>query len=69
LDAASGTGNAIGFVADYSLSRHFDTYVGSVWIRVAGGLASGYLHTSTVTTTLGLRLRFWGPRWLAVMDS
>lgn len=56
--SCSGTESAVGILGDYRLSRHFDTYLGSVWTSVADGLASGYLNTSTVTTTLGLRLRF-----------
>ena len=56
--ACSGTESAAGVLADYSLSQHFDTYVGSLWTEVNDGLASGYLNTSTVTTTVGFRVRF-----------
>jgi len=54
----SGSEKAIGVVGDYSLGRHFDAYLGGVWTEVADGLASGYLNPATMTTTLGLRLRF-----------
>jgi predicted porin len=54
----SGTEQAVGILGDYSLSRHFDTYLGSLWSSVADGLASGYLNRVTLTTTVGFRARF-----------
>jgi len=54
----SGNESAGGVVADYNFDGHFDTYTGTLWTGVRGGLASGYLHTSTLTTTIGFRIRF-----------
>jgi predicted porin len=54
----SGTEQAVGILGDYSFSRHFDTYLGSLWSSVADGLASGYLNRVTLTTTVGFRARF-----------
>jgi len=54
----SGAENALGAIADYSFGPHFDTYLGTLWTEVQDGLASGCLNKSTVTTTLGFRLRF-----------
>jgi predicted porin len=54
----SGTENAFGLLADYRLTNHFDSYVGTAWTAVHDGLASGYLNTSTLTTTVGTRFKF-----------
>jgi predicted porin len=56
--ACSGTENIVSFVADYRLSQRFDTYFGVAWSKVADGLASGYLQTSNINPTLGLRFKF-----------
>jgi len=53
-----GTESAWSALADYRFNGHFDTYVGAVWTGVADGLASGYLNTSALTTTAGLRIKF-----------
>jgi predicted porin len=54
----SGRENAIGVLGDYRFTRRFDIYLGSLWSEVQDGLASGFLNTSTITTTLGLRFAF-----------
>jgi len=54
----SGTESAAGVLADYNFDGHFDAYVGTLWTGVRDGLASGYLNTSTLTTTVGFRIRF-----------
>jgi len=54
----SGTENAVGLLGNLRLGGPFDTYAGTLWTGVSDGLASGYLNTSTLTTTLGLRIRF-----------
>ncbi len=56
--ACSGTESIVSFVADYHLSQRFDTYFGIAWSKVADGLASGYLQTSNINPTLGLRFKF-----------
>lgn len=54
----SGTENAFGFLADYRFNKHFDTYAGGIWSDVAGGLSNGFLSTSTLALTTGLRFMF-----------
>lgn len=56
--SCSGTESAWSALADYRFNGHFDTYVGALWTAVRDGLASGYLNTSTLTTTAGLRIKF-----------
>jgi predicted porin len=56
--SCSGTESAWSALADYRFNGHFDTYVGALWTGVRHGLASGYLNTSTLTTTAGLRIKF-----------
>ena len=56
--ACSGAESAFAALGDYRVSDHFDAYVGSFWTGVRGGLASGYLSTSTLTTTAGARIKF-----------
>lgn len=56
--ACSGAESAFAALGDYRVSDHFDAYVGSFWTGVRGGLASGYLNTSTLTTTAGARIKF-----------
>ena len=54
----SGTLNAASLVLDYRLSKRFDVYGGAMWSGVADGLASGYLHTSTIDPMIGARFSF-----------
>ena len=54
----SGSESSFAFVADYKFSKRFDTYVGTFWTQVQDGLANGFLNTSTLTTTAGVRFRF-----------
>lgn len=56
--ACSGTESGVGLLGDYRLSRHFDTYLGSVWTEVRDGLANGYLSRATLTSTVGVRCKF-----------
>lgn len=54
----SGSQNVVSVSGDYQPSKQLDLYLGSMYSRVADGLSSGYLHTSMIATTLGMRLRF-----------
>lgn len=56
--ACSGTENAFSALGDYRFSRRFDAYLGTFWNGVRDGLASGFLNTSTLTTTVGVRFKF-----------
>jgi predicted porin len=54
----SGSESAVGVLGDYRFNRRCDAYLGTLWTGVQDGLASGFLNTSTLTTTLGIRARF-----------
>jgi len=54
----SGREYAIGALVDYRLSKRFDWYLGTLYTDVSDGLANGYLQTSTLTTTTGIRFKF-----------
>jgi predicted porin len=56
--SCSGSLNAFSLVADYKFSKRFDVYAGAMFSKVSDGLASGYLHTSTVDPTIGGRFNF-----------
>jgi predicted porin len=45
-------------VLDYRLSKRFDVYAGTMYSGVKNGLANGYLNTTNVATTAGLRFKF-----------
>jgi len=55
----SGELDDISFDADYRLTKRFDAYAGVMYTGVKNGLAAGYdLHTTDITTTMGLRYKF-----------
>jgi predicted porin len=54
----SGAEIAYSLVAEYQYNRYFDFYAGALRSGVSGGLASGFLNNSTVSTTAGVRLSF-----------
>ena len=54
----SGTEDVISFDADYRLTKRFDGYIGVMYSGVKDGLANGYLHTTDITTTMGIRFKF-----------
>ena len=54
----SGTQNLYSLMADLRLSKRFDVYAGAMYSQASGGLASGYLNTSTVDPTIGVRFKF-----------
>ncbi len=54
----SGTENAVGVSADFRWSRRFDTYAGLMYTGVKNGLANGYVNTSTIDPTIGVRFKF-----------
>ena len=56
--SCSGTLNAYSVMTDYRLSKRFDVYAGAMWSKVNNGLASGFLHTSTVDPMIGARFKF-----------
>src|SRR5438874_170490 len=54
----SGRERSFSLVADYKFAKRFDGYLGTFWTDVQDGLAFGFLNTSTLTTTAGVRFRF-----------
>ena len=54
----SGAENFVSFVADYHFTKRFDAYAGAMWSQVNGGLANGFLNTSTIDPTIGGRYSF-----------
>jgi len=56
--ACSGSLEAISFDLDYRFNKHFDVYLGAMYSGAQGGLASGYLATTNINPTLGVRYKF-----------
>lgn len=54
----SGSFEAFSFDADYHFNKHFDAYLGAMYSGVHGGVASGYIHTTNINPTVGVRYRF-----------
>src|SRR5580698_129765 len=56
--ACSGNLQAFSFDADYRFNVHFDAYLGAMYSGVHDGLASGYLSTTNINPTIGVRYKF-----------
>lgn len=56
--ACSGNLNAIGVSADYHFTKRFDAYCGAMWSNVSHGLANGYINTTNIDPTIGVRYSF-----------
>ena len=54
----SGSFEAISFDADYRFNQHFDVYAGAMYSAVRGGVASGYLSSTNINPTVGVRYKF-----------
>jgi predicted porin len=54
----SGNLEAFSFDADYRFNVHFDAYVGVMYSAVHDGMASGYLYTTNINPTIGVRYKF-----------
>lgn len=54
----SGSLEALSFDADYHFNAHFDAYIGAMYSSVRGGMASGYVYTTNINPTVGLRYKF-----------
>jgi predicted porin len=54
----SGGLEAFSFDADYHFNQHFDAYLGAMYSGVHGGAASGYLYSTNINPTLGVRYKF-----------
>ena len=54
----SGNLEAFSFDADYRFNVHFDAYLGAMYSGVHDGAASGYIYTTNVNPTVGVRYKF-----------
>jgi predicted porin len=54
----SGSLEAFSFDADYRFNVHFDAYVGAMYSAVHDGMASGYIYTTNINPTVGVRYKF-----------
>jgi predicted porin len=54
----SGSFEAFSWDADYFFNKHFDAYLGAMYSGVHDGVASGYLHTTNINPTVGVRYKF-----------
>ena len=54
----SGDTEAFSFAADYRFNVHFDAYVGAMYSAVHDGMAAGYLYTTNINPTIGVRYKF-----------
>ncbi len=54
----SGSFEAYSVDADYRFNKHFDAYLGAMYSGVHDGVASGYLSTTNINPTLGVRYKF-----------
>jgi predicted porin len=54
----SGSLEAFSFDADYRFNVHFDAYIGAMYSGVHDGTASGYIDTTNINPTVGVRYKF-----------
>jgi predicted porin len=54
----SGSLEAFSFDADYRFNQHFDAYLGAMYSGVHDGVASGYIYTTNINPTIGVRYKF-----------
>ncbi|HEX4153656.1 MAG TPA: porin [Steroidobacteraceae bacterium] len=53
-----GNFHAVSVSVDYHFTKRFDSYAGAMWSNVSNGLANGYLETSMIDPTIGVRFSF-----------
>ncbi len=56
--ACSGALEAVSLDADYRFNVHFDVYAGAMYSGVHDGMASGYIYTTNINPTIGVRYKF-----------
>lgn len=56
--ACAGNFNALSVSLDYHFSKRFDAYAGAMWSEVTHGMANGYLNTTMIDPTIGVRFSF-----------
>jgi predicted porin len=57
-NTCSGNFEAYSFDADYRFNPHVDVYVGAMYSGVHDGVASGYIYTTNINPTVGVRYKF-----------
>jgi predicted porin len=56
--SCSGNLNVASVSLVYHFTKRFDSYAGAMWSHVSHGLANGYLETTMIDPTIGLRYSF-----------
>jgi predicted porin len=56
--ACSGGLEAFSVDADYRFNVHFDAYIGAMYSGVHDGMANGYIDTTNINPTIGMRYKF-----------
>ena len=54
----SGSLETLSFDADYHFNVHFDAYLGAMYSGVHDGMANGYIYTTNINPTVGVRYKF-----------
>lgn len=54
----AGSLEAFSFDADYRFNVHLDAYVGVMYSGVHDGMANGYIYTTNINPTVGVRCKF-----------
>jgi predicted porin len=54
----SGSFEAFSFDADYHFTKRFDAYAGAMYSGVHDGAASGYIFSTNINPTIGVRYKF-----------
>jgi hypothetical protein len=50
--------NAASFLIDWKFAPKWDTYIGTFYSEMNGGLDNGFLSRNNLATTAGIRFRF-----------
>ena len=58
LSSCAGTLDAVSIVLDWKFAPKWDTYIGTLYEQINGGLANGFLASNTWQTTAGVRFRW-----------
>jgi predicted porin len=56
--SCSGSLDAVSFLVDWRFAKRWDAYAGMMYSQVRNGLANGFLSTSAIDPTLGVRFQF-----------
>ncbi len=56
--SCSGNFESFSFNADYQVTRRFDVYAGAMYSGVKDGVSNGYIKTTNINPTVGVRFKF-----------